>query len=63
MSDGTDVGRAVATGDTVPALNHLFVAGGRPSSPDEYRARPNHVNTAVVDRVAPWILAQPPAAR
>lgn len=52
--------RAGAEVVTFPALNHLFVAGEGPSSPDEYQARPGHVDGALVDAVARWIGAQRP---
>ncbi|HEX9107802.1 MAG TPA: alpha/beta fold hydrolase, partial [Longimicrobiales bacterium] len=38
-----------------PALNHLFMAGSGPSSPAEYQV-PGHVDAAVVDEIASWIL-------
>jgi dienelactone hydrolase len=52
-------GRPDATVEVRPALNHLLVPGDGPSSPDEYLARPGHVDAALVERIADWITAQP----
>jgi hypothetical protein len=43
-------------------VNHLLVPGRGRSSPEEYQARPGHVEEAIVERLARWILAQPPVA-
>lgn len=55
---GGDRGRGTRTGTSIfrlyPQLNHLFVAGTGPSTPDEY-ARPGYVAPAVIDDVAAWI--------
>jgi len=48
-------GRPDATVRTYPALNHLFVAGSGPSTPDEYQRTPGHVDAQVIDDVARWI--------
>ncbi len=37
-----------------PALNHLFMAGSGPGSPEEY-SRPGHVAEEVLDDIAGWI--------
>ncbi len=52
-------GRADATVEVRPTLNHLLVPGAGPSSPDEYRAHPGHVDPALVERLATWISATP----
>ncbi|MGH9683690.1 MAG: alpha/beta hydrolase [Candidatus Acidiferrales bacterium] len=41
-----------------PDLNHLFIAGTGPSTPQEY-AKPGHVGPAVVADIAAWIAAAP----
>lgn len=51
---GRSRGRNPSMFQLYPELNHLFVAGTGPSSPDEY-ARPGYVAPAVVDDVAAWI--------
>ncbi|HMQ15592.1 MAG TPA: alpha/beta fold hydrolase [Phycisphaerae bacterium] len=38
-------------------LNHLFMEGRGPSSPEEY-GRPGHVSVALIERLAGWVLAQ-----
>jgi dienelactone hydrolase len=58
----TFAGRTNATVEVRPAVNHLLVPGRGPSSPEEYQARPGHVEEAIVERLARWILAQPPVA-
>ena len=58
----TFAGRTNATVEMRPAVNHLLVPGRGPSSPEEYQARPGHVEEAIVERLARWILAQPPVA-
>jgi hypothetical protein len=35
------------------------VPGEGPSSPEEYATRPGHVEAALVERLAAWILAVP----
>ncbi len=40
---------------TYPALNHLFIAGQGPSLPAEYQIA-GHVDAAVIDDIASWIL-------
>ena len=52
-------GRLDAAVEVRPALNHLLVPGEGPSSPEEYQARPGHVEQALVERLANWMLAQP----
>jgi fermentation-respiration switch protein FrsA (DUF1100 family) len=52
-------GRKGASLRSYPRDNHLFVRGEGPPSPAEY-ASPAHVDAAVVDDVASWVLAQPP---
>lgn len=47
--------RPAATLHTFPDLNHLFVAGTGPSSPDEYLRRPGHVDAAVIETIARWV--------
>lgn len=54
-------GRANATLEVRPTLNHLLVPGEGPSSPDEYHERPGHVAAGLVARVARWITEQPGA--
>jgi hypothetical protein len=54
-------GRHDALVEVRPALNHLLVAGEGPSSPEEYQTRPGHVEGALVERLAAWMLAQPAA--
>jgi hypothetical protein len=54
-------GRAGAAVEVRPALNHLLVPGEGPSSPEEYQTRPGHVERELVERIARWVLAQPPA--
>jgi hypothetical protein len=46
-----------------PALNHLLVPGEGQSSPEEYQTRPGHVEAELVERLARWMLAQPPHAQ
>jgi hypothetical protein len=41
-----------------PALNHQLVAGSGPSTPADY-AKPGHVDPALVDDLATWLLAMP----
>jgi len=50
-------GRANVTLKSYPALNHLFIAGEGPASPEEY-AKAGHVDQSVVDDIAKWVLAQ-----
>ena len=45
-----------------PDLNHLFIAGTGPSTPQEY-AKPGHADPAVVADIATWITAAPPKNR
>jgi dienelactone hydrolase len=54
-------GRPGAAVEVRPALNHLLVPGEGPSSPEEYQARPGHVERELVERIARWVQAQPPA--
>ncbi len=49
-------GHANATLKMYPALNHLFIAGTGPSSPEEYD-KPGHVSDEVVADVAAWIVS------
>ena len=44
-----------------PGLNHLFMEGEGPSRPEEYR-RPGHVDEAVLDDIAAWIVGVSRAA-
>jgi dipeptidyl aminopeptidase/acylaminoacyl peptidase len=46
-------GRANATSRSFPKLNHLFVAGGGKSTPEEYQEE-NHVAPEVIE-IAAWI--------
>ena len=41
-----------------PALNHLLLAGSGPSRPAEY-AVPGHVDVALVNDLAAWVIAAP----
>jgi dienelactone hydrolase len=41
-----------------PALNHQLVAGSGPSTPADH-AKPGHVDPALVDDLATWLLAMP----
>jgi fermentation-respiration switch protein FrsA (DUF1100 family) len=41
-----------------PELNHLFIAGSGPSTPEEYQT-PGHVAAVVVDDLASWIAQLP----
>lgn len=52
-------GHPAASVELRPTLNHLLVPGSGPSSPEEYQERPGHVEPALVERLATWILAQP----
>jgi dienelactone hydrolase len=56
---GAFAGRADAAVEVRPALNHLLVPGEAPSSPEEYATRPGHVEAALVERLASWMLATP----
>jgi hypothetical protein len=56
-------GRANAAVEVRPALNHLLVPGEGQSSPEEYQTRPGHVEAELVERLARWMLAQPPHAQ
>ncbi|WP_435022226.1 alpha/beta fold hydrolase [Tundrisphaera sp. TA3] len=47
-------GRANASFEAFPDLNHLFIAGSGVSGPAEYD-RPGHVDVRVVERIAAWI--------
>jgi len=38
-----------------PKLNHLFVAGDGPSTPEEYE-QPGHVAAEVIDEIARWVV-------
>ncbi|MRR30889.1 hypothetical protein EG834_11325, partial [bacterium] len=48
-------GRQKVTLKSYPALNHLFIAGQGPSLPAEYQLA-GHVDAAVIDDIASWIL-------
>jgi dienelactone hydrolase len=48
-------GRADATVRTYPALDHLFIAGSGPSTPEDYMRGAGHVDARVIDDVARWI--------
>ena len=50
--------RSNVTFRVYPTLNHAFVAGEGPSTPDEY-SWPGHVEQAVVDDLARFIMALP----
>ncbi len=43
-----------------PSLNHLFITGEGPSQPSEYSV-PGHVAQEVIDDIAAWVAALPPA--
>jgi hypothetical protein len=47
-------GRPQVTIEIYPELNHLFMPGSGPSSPEEY-ATPGHVASQVLDDIAVWI--------
>ena len=47
-------GRPQVTIEIYPELNHLFMPGSGPSSPEEY-ATPGHVASQVLDDIAGWI--------
>jgi dienelactone hydrolase len=47
-------GHANATLKMYPALNHLFIAGAGPSTPEEYD-KPGHVSDDVIADIAAWI--------
>jgi len=51
-------GKANVQFQTYAALNHLFMAGEGPSTPQEYGV-PGHVAPEVVDDIATWIAAHP----
>jgi len=60
MTDFTAWKAALGAHDNVtlksyPALNHLFIAGQGPSLPAEYQT-PGHMDAAVIDDIAGWIL-------
>jgi dienelactone hydrolase len=57
---GALAGRADAAVEVRPGLNHLLVPGEGPSSPEEYATRPGHVDAALVERLAAWMLAARP---
>lgn len=46
-----------ATFKLYPIMNHLFIEGTGTPTPDEYY-KIGHVNKAVVDDLAEWILAR-----
>lgn len=48
-------GKANATLKLYPSLNHLFISGEGPSTPQEYDTAA-HVDEAVVDDIAAWIM-------
>ena len=50
-------GRQNAELKSYPALNHLFIAGSGPGTPEEYM-RPGHVADEVIQDIADWILAR-----
>jgi dienelactone hydrolase len=52
-------GRGNAQFKSYPLLNHLFIAGSGPGSPQEY-AQPGHVAEEVIVDIAAWIAAQKP---
>jgi len=52
-------GQPHATLRHYPALNHLGVAGSGPGTVAEY-FQPGHVDAAMIDDIAHWILSQPP---
>ncbi len=49
-----------ATLKLYPALDHRFVAGTGPSTPDQYAA-PGHVDAQVIEDIASWVRSIPPA--
>lgn len=51
-------GRSDVTFRVYPTLNHAFVAGEGPSTPDEY-SWPGHVDGAVVEDLARWVKELP----
>jgi len=55
-------GKKNVTMHSYPKLNHLFVAGEGPATPDEYQ-KPGHVAVEPIEDIAAWILRSPsPAA-
>ena len=50
-------GVATVTIETLPDLNHIFIAGAGPSGPAEYE-RPGRVDDRAVERIARFILAE-----
>jgi uncharacterized protein len=46
------------TAEEFPALNHLFMAGEGPSRPEEYQ-RAGHVDRAVIDAIAAFVMETP----
>ena len=47
-------GKTSATFRVYPALNHLFMAGTGPATPDDYM-KPAHVAREVIDDIAEWV--------
>jgi fermentation-respiration switch protein FrsA (DUF1100 family) len=47
-------GKPNVTLRSYPSLNHLFMTGTGPSSPEEY-GEPGHVSRAVIDDLAQWV--------
>jgi len=52
-------GRPGTTLRSFPRLDHLFMAGEGPSSPQEYMAAQRHVAPEVVDAITAWMRAAP----
>ena len=52
-------GHRNATLKLYPSLNHLFIAGAGPSSPEEY-LKPGHVSGEVIQDIARWTSSQEP---
>ena len=48
-------GRGDVVFKSYPKLNHLFIAGEGPASPDDY-AKPGHVAPEVVEDIAAWVV-------
>lgn len=52
-------GRADVTFKSYPSLNHLFLPGTGPSTPEEYKT-PGHIPKEVIDDIAAWMGASLP---
>ena len=57
MWEGALKGKAGVTLKSYPDLNHLFITGEGPSTPNEYEA-PGHVDAVVISDLAEWLRAR-----